>query len=257
MPLLIRTTHQTEMIYEQEVTFEPLKFSSHMAFAISGDLPDSHLRVVITDSNRNSAEEIEGPLVTFQERFRAFPWKRLHVDGVGIRQRHHKQSHLDRLAIQNDIGEPIVDLSLTRWMAQWQENFAVTLFPFTNRFLHNRHTTGVVVLVTQTLKYSCRRVALLSMNASIVLKNLVNDRQKRLQFRRSRLRQPVTRWLAVSQNLCQRVPVNAVLDTRRPLAQFAVQNATANLNPLIHVGEHPCLPQQANSDDFGNSESLK
>jgi hypothetical protein len=29
--------------------------------------------------------------------------------------------------------------------------------------------------------------------------------------------------------------VNTVLGTRRPFAQFAVQNATANLNPLLHI----------------------
>ena len=58
----------------------------------------------------------------------------------------------------------------------------------------------------------------------------------------------------MSQNLRQRVLVNAVLDTRSTLAQSAIQNVTTILNPLIHVGGHPCPSRQANSEDFGNSE---
>jgi hypothetical protein len=68
--------------------------------------------------------------------------------------------------------------------------------------------------------------------------------------------QPITRRLTVSQNFLQRVLVNAVLGTRSPLAQFPVQDATANLNPLLHVAVHPCPPQLASSDSFGVSESL-
>ncbi len=47
--------------------------------------------------------------------------------------------------------------------------------------------------------------------------------------------------------------------TRHTRLVYSVRRSerNANLNPLIHVGEHLCLPRQASSDDFGNSESLK
>ena len=99
-------------------------------------------------------------------------------------------------------------------------------------------------------------MTLLPVDMPVTLQNLMDDRQERLQFRTARLRQPITRRLTVSQNLLQRVPVNAVLGTRSPLAQFPVQDATANLNPLLHVAVHPCPPQLASSDSFGISESL-
>ena len=158
--------------------------------------------------------------------------------------------------MQHDIGKSVIDLSLTRTMAQRQEDFAATLLPLTHRFLHDRHTARVIMLGTQTVEDALSRMSLLPVNRPITLQNLVDYWQERLQLRRSRLRQPVTRRLTVSQNLRQRVPVNTVLGTRRPLAQFPVQNATANLNPLLHIGVHPCPPQQVGSDDFGFSESL-
>jgi hypothetical protein len=142
-------------------------------------------------------------------------------------------------------------------MTQWQEDLAVALLPLTHGFLHDRYTTRVGMLIPQAIKDSLRRVTLLQMNIPVTLQDLLNHRQEQIQLRWPRLRQPILRWLAVSQNLGQRVPVNAILGTRGPLTQFAVQNATANLNPLLHISEHPCLPQKANSNDFGTSESLK
>jgi hypothetical protein len=67
MSLLIRTTHQTEVILKQEVALESLKLRCHLTFSSSGDLPDGDFRVVVADSNGNSAEEFKGTLVTFQE----------------------------------------------------------------------------------------------------------------------------------------------------------------------------------------------
>lgn len=61
MSLLVRATHQAEMVIKQEVTLEPQELGSHLAFAIARNLADSHLRVVIADSNRNSTEEFEPP----------------------------------------------------------------------------------------------------------------------------------------------------------------------------------------------------
>ena len=72
----------------------------------------------------------------------------------------------------------------------------------------------------------------------------------------SRLRQTIIRRRAVSQNLCQCVPVNVVLGTRCPLAQLAARNPTANLNPQLHVSEHSCPPQSARSEFSGNPETL-
>ena len=148
MSLFIRTTHQAEVVLIQEVALESLELCCHLTFPSPRDLPDGDFRVVVTDPSGNSAEEFESPFVAFQKTLRTLTRKRLHVNCVRIRQRHHKQCDLHRLAIQHDIGEPVVDLGLTRTMTQRQEDFAATLLPLTHRFLHDRHTALVTMLLS-------------------------------------------------------------------------------------------------------------
>ena len=83
------------------------------------------------------------------------------------------------------------------------------------------------------------------MHLPVSLENLVNDRQKRLQLRRPRFRQPIAWRLRMLQHLLQSLPANVEFTTRSSLAHLAVQNATAYFNPQIHVCDHPvtCLIQ--------------
>ena len=62
MSLLVRSTHQAEVIFKQEVALELLELRCHLTFPSSDDLPDGDFRVVVADSKGNSAEETKGPL---------------------------------------------------------------------------------------------------------------------------------------------------------------------------------------------------
>ena len=256
MSLLVRTTHQTEVLLEQKVTLQTLELSGDRTLPVARDLPDGHLRVVVADPNRNTANELKGPTVAFLERLRAFAGERLNEHRVRVRQRHHEQRHLHGLAVEYHVSEPVVHLSVARWMRKRQKDLAILLPPGTHRLLHDRDATRVAVLVTQPLENPLSRVTLLAMHLPVTVEHLVNERQKRFQLRGTLLRQPVTWRLAVRQDLLQRVPVNVVLDTRLPLAQLATRNTTANLNPQLHVTEHSCPPQSVRSEFSGNPETL-
>jgi hypothetical protein len=242
MSLLVRTTDQAEMILEQKMALQPQELLRHLPLAIADDLSDRDLRVVVADPRGNAAEKLKGSLVSFLERFGALPWKGLHVDRIGVWQRHHEQRHLRQLAIEIDVGKSKVDLGFTRPVAQRQEHLTVLLLPGPHGILDDRLATVVLVFVPQTLENPLRCVALLAVNLPIRLQNLIDDRQKRLQLRRPRLRPPIPRRLGVSQDLFQRFPVDAVFGTSCPLADLAVGHPAANLNPFLHVCEHPCPP---------------
>ena len=91
------------------------------------------------------------------------------------------------------------------------------------------------MLVPQPLEDPSGRVPLLAVDLSITLEDLLDDWQERLQLRGPPLREPVTRWLGVRQDLLQRVPVNVIFLARRPLADLTVQDAAADLNPLSRL----------------------
>lgn len=61
------------------------------------------------------------------------------------------------------------------------------------------------------------------------------------------------------ENLLECIPVNLVLTTRCPLADLAIQNATTNLGPLLHIRVHPRLLPVKSSNiqnrKFDNSQA--
>ena len=85
--------------------------------------------------------------MTFQKHFRAFSGKRLNVNRIRIRQRHHEQSHFRQFALQPHIREPEVDLSLTGRVRERQEYFAIRLLPRSNGILDDRLATFVIVFI--------------------------------------------------------------------------------------------------------------
>ncbi|MEQ8854860.1 hypothetical protein [Gimesia sp.] len=81
----------------------------------------------------------------------------------------------------------------------WQENLAELGLPVTDGFPDDRDSTGIPVFVQQTFEDALPRVALFAVNAAVVLQNLMNDRQERLQLGRTGLSQPISRRLRVGQ----------------------------------------------------------
>lgn len=79
---------------------------------------------------------------------------------------------------------------------------------------------------------------------------------ERLQLRRPSFRLTISRRFRMLQHLRQGLPVNSILAARRPLTQFARQNAMTNFSPKFHIGDHsahlprPHTPEIRQNDAF-------
>ncbi|MCH2594929.1 MAG: hypothetical protein MKZ95_03840 [Pirellulales bacterium] len=82
----------------------------------AGNLRYGDLAIVIANSGRHTAKELEGSLVAFLKRLSTLAWERLNVQSIAVRQRHYEQGELLALSGQIDIRIPEIDLGLTRWM---------------------------------------------------------------------------------------------------------------------------------------------
>lgn len=82
------------------------------------------------------------------------------------------------------------------------------------------------------------------MDVSILTQDLVYDRQIGPDLSLpTGLALPVPGRLRMRQDLLERVPVNLELPAHASFATLLDFDQTANLCPLLHVCEHPCLPR--------------
>ena len=240
MALLIRTTHQAEMMREEIMTLQPEELASHLPLARTGDLGHGDLRVVVTDPPRHATEELEGSPMPFQKSLGAFAGKQLNEDGVAVGQRHHEHRHAGRLTPQHHVRLTEIHLGFSRRMRQRQEHLLVPLVPCPHDLLDARVTAGVLVLGPQPLEDPLGRVPLLRMYLLVATEDLVDDRHELADLRLpGRFLPLVLRRLRRGQDPLERVPMDLVLLASRPLAQLAGQNLTSNLNPFLHVAKHP------------------
>ena len=124
-------------------------------------------------------------------------------------------------------------------MRQGEKHFLVALLPGSDDVLDHRLTTGVAVLVTQPLEDAVRRVPLLPGRLPVILQDLLDDGQKRFQLAlRAGLTLAVTGRLAMSQDLLECVPAEAVLLHRGALTEFTRQHLPSDVLPELHVGSH-------------------
>ena len=100
MSFFIGPSHQAEVIFIQEMTFEPDKLFGHLTFAVANDLSHSHFAVVVADPLWNTTNELKGTHMSFEKRFRALPRKGLNEDRIRIGQRHHEQRDLRQFTLQ-------------------------------------------------------------------------------------------------------------------------------------------------------------
>ena len=92
----------------------------------------------------------------------------------------------------------------------------------------------------KAVKDALRRVTLLSGSLAILLQDLMNNRQKRIQLSlRTRLLELISWRFDILQDSLQSPPGNLVIPARLPLADFLVQYPTSNFDPFFHVLEHP------------------
>src|ERR1700674_2803199 len=129
MPLLIGAAHQAEVMLEDVMALQAQKLLGELPLAALEDLDHRDGRVIVADPPRNAAEEFKGLAMPLQERLGAFPWEHLDEDRDRIRQRHHEQRHLLRLARYRHGGFAKIDLSLARRVRQRQEHFPPRLLP--------------------------------------------------------------------------------------------------------------------------------
>jgi hypothetical protein len=225
---------------EQIVALQTQELAGHFPLATARNLGHGDLRVVVADPPRDPTEELKRPPMPFQERLGAFAREYLAEDGVAVGQRHHEQGHPGHLAPQSDIRLAEVHLGLSRRMRQRQKHLLVPLPPGPHGVFHPRVAALVLMLGLQPLEDPLDRVPLFPMDLLVALENLADDRHELADLRL--LPWPlllILRRLRVRQNPLERIPVELVLPANRPLARLVRQNLTPNLDPFLHVSEHP------------------
>src|SRR4051812_5215997 len=97
------------------------------------------------------------------------------------------------------------------------------------------------MLVAEPLEDPLGGVPLLPGGLLVILEDLVDDGEEGVELGPGAgLGPPIARGLGVSEDLGQRVPVDVELAASGPLAQAVNEDATPDLGPVVHVGEHPC-----------------
>ena len=191
---------------------------------------------------RDSAEELECSAVPLLKSLCAFLGKYLAADCVGEGQRHHEERHLGGLPFQDNGDLAKVGLAFAWPMAQGNEDFRLALPPSPHGIFDDGVATVVTVLGAESIKDALRRVTLLSGSQTVLLSDLVNDRQEWRQLRLPPGLAPITRGLLMRQNLHQSPPAERILSAGLPLTNLSQQHSASNLDPFLHVLEHLILP---------------
>jgi len=244
MSLLVGPPHQAEMRLEQVMTLESEKRIGERAVPTAGDPRHGDLGVVVADPPGHPAEEGESPDVSFQERLGAFAGEGAEEERVGVGQRHDEQGHRGRLSVEHDLGLAEVDLGLAGTVGQGDEDFGAGASPGGDGLLDDGQLAAIAVLVTEPLEDPPGGVTLLPGSLAVVLEDLVDDGEERLELGLwPGSGSSVSGGLGVVEDLPERIPVDVELAADRTLALAVDQDATANLRPILHVGEHPDASQ--------------
>ena len=204
------------------------------------DLGDGDPGVVVADPPRHPAEEGEGPDVALEERLGALAREGDDEDRVGVRQGHDEQGDLGGLAIEMDLGLAEIDLGLARGMGQRDEDLGGPEPPGGDRLLDDGQAALVAVLVAEPLEDPAGGVPLLPGGLLVGLEDLVDDGQEGFELGLGPGDGPaVSGRLGVVEDLLERVPVDVELAADGSFALAVDEDATADLGPVLHVGEHP------------------
>ena len=138
-------------------------------------------------------------------------------------------------------------LGMARRMAQRHVHLPLTLPGGKNIILHDGDATGKAILITKPLKDPLRRMTLLLQTFGIVLKDLVDNTDKRIKLGPvRRLLAAIARWGRERQHLINRATVNAEQPCRFAAAHtlnfYRITHATIQFHLL-----HPRPLQKAES----------
>jgi hypothetical protein len=238
--LLVGPAHRTGEGLEEVVAGEAEEGVGEPPLPAAGDLRHGDLEVVVADPPRGAAEEGEGAGMPLEERLGALPREGLAVDRVGVRRGHDEDGHLGGPAVEGDLGLAEVDPRLAGRVGQRDEDLGVAAPPGADGVLDDGQAAGVAVLVAEPAVDPHGGVPLLPRGLCVVLEDLVDDRQQRPEhggppaFGASE-----GGGLGVGKDLLEGLVGDSVLAAGGALAQAVDEDATADLGPLLHVGEHP------------------
>jgi hypothetical protein len=149
-------------------------------------------------------------------------------------------------AVEHDLGLAEVDLRLAGRVGQRDEDLGVAAPPGADGVLDDGQAASVAVLIAEPPVDPHGGVPLLPRGLPVVLEDLVDDGQERLEDRGPPRRgAAVAGGLGMGEDLAEGLEVDAVLAAGGALAQAVDEDATADLGPVLHVGVHPCasLPE--------------
>jgi hypothetical protein len=178
--------------------------------------------------------------VPLEERLGALARERAAEGGIGVRQRHDEQGDLRRPPVERHLGLSEVDLGLAGPVGQRDEDLGAGAPPGGDGFLDDGLAARVAILVSEPLEDPAGRVPLLLRGSLVILEDLVDDGEEGVELGPGpRGGAAVARRLGMAQDLLKRVPVDVELAADGALALAVDEDATADLGPVVHVGEHP------------------
>ena len=182
------------------------------------------------------------------ERLRRLRRIGLHEAGVAVRQVHGKEVDLPfhTADLRQRLAE--VDLRMSRIMAQRHEHLPLPQPTLVHIVLHDRQPAGVAVLVPKPLEDPLRGVPLLRLTALILLQDLVDDPDERVQLRsRRRLAAPIPGRHRENHHLGYRPRVDPKPSRRLAMAQPLDLHRIADASIELHA-LHP--PPSANRKEL-------
>ncbi len=106
-----------------------------------------------------------------------------HVAAVAMRQVEHEEMRLLLHAANHHHRLAEIGLRMARWMSQWHKHLLATLIPLTNIVLDDRVAAGEPAFVTKPVEHPLGRMALLARQLHVLIKPMLDRRNKRIQLR--------------------------------------------------------------------------
>jgi hypothetical protein len=186
MSFVVALARPTEPILEQVVRLQLREGRGALARSVAQDLRHRDRGVVVEDRQGHAAEECKGRDMAVAERLGRLGRIGLDEEGIGMRQRHREvvQLALDPADLAKRFAE--VHLRVSRRMRQRHEHLPRPALLLPDIVGDDRDAAREPVLVPEPLKNPLRRMPLLLQLAFVVLQDLVDDRNERIELRTGR-----------------------------------------------------------------------
>ena len=257
LALVVPLSRASEAIAEQIVAQKLGERLRALAPAITADLRNRQLGVVIEDRLRHATEERKRADVTIQECFRRLRRINLHERHVRIGQVHVEDVELAAHAADHADGFAEIHLRMPGRMMQRYELLRPPLSSLAHIVGDNRDATRKPVLVPQTLENPLRRVALLPRCLPIRFQDRVDNRDKRIELRFLRRNTaPIPGRLRKTAHLRDSVTVQAKNKSGFASAVALNQHETPYCRVSLHGIHLPALPSESEKESLASDRIL-